>query len=371
MRTSAEALVIGGGPAGAAAAARLAAAGREVILCERLAAARPQVCGEFVSASAAAELEEFGLAPKTLGAAEIGRTRVFAQQRTAEAALPFPAYGLARARLDASLLELAAARGADVRRGAGVRRLAPAGGNAWQATLGDGRRIASRTVLLASGKHEVRGHQRRRRRAPGWIGFKLHWRLQPDQAAALGDGVELFLDGSGYAGLQRIGSGIVNLCLAIGATSFQAQGASFAAALAHLRGRFPALDDRLRGATPLWAQPVSIAGVPYGYLCRPPECADNLYRIGDQFAVIPSFTGEGIAIALRTARLAADAVLAGVPARRFAATARHHLRRPMLVAALLAATTRHETAAGLALGLGRLAHAMPALARSTRLPAAI
>ena len=369
MRTSAEALVIGGGPAGAAAAARLAAAGREVILCERHAAARPQVCGEFVSASAAAELQDLGLAPGTMGGAEIRRTRVVAQRRSAEAGLPFRAYGLARARLDASLLELAAAHGAEVQRGAGVRRLTPAGGNAWQAVLSDGRRIASRTVLLASGKHEVRGHQRRRDRSPGWIGFKLHWRLHADQAAALGDRIELFLDPSGYAGLQRIGSGIVNLCLAVGAASFQAQGASFAAALGHLRGRIPALDERLRRATPLWAQPVSIAGVPYGYLCRPGECADNLFRVGDQFAVIPSFTGEGIAIALRTARLAAEAVLAGMPARRFAAIARRHVRRPMLVAALLAAATRHETTAALALRAGRLA--MPTLARSTRLPAPI
>ena len=61
----------------------------------------------------------------------------------------------------------------------------------------------------------------------------------------------------------------------------------------------------------LWPRPASIARVPYGYFCADHAAADGLYRVGDQAAVIPSFTGEGVAIALRSARLAAAAVLAG------------------------------------------------------------
>ena len=68
MTERADVLVIGGGPAGAAAAARLAAAGLRVVLCERHAKPRPQVCGEYVSAAAAAELAQLGLAPPVLAA---------------------------------------------------------------------------------------------------------------------------------------------------------------------------------------------------------------------------------------------------------------------------------------------------------------
>ena len=128
MTSSADVLVIGGGPAGAAVAARLAAAGRAVILCERQARPRPQVCGEFISASAVEELQGLGVVPALLGAAEIRQARLVLQERKADAGLPFVAYGLSRMHLDASLVGLAAREGAEVQRGAGVRLLARADG---------------------------------------------------------------------------------------------------------------------------------------------------------------------------------------------------------------------------------------------------
>jgi flavin-dependent dehydrogenase len=176
MTSSAEVLVIGGGPAGAAVAARLAAAGRAVILCERQASPRPQVCGEFISAGAVEELQAFGIVAALLGAAEIRRARVAFEELEADAGLPFLAYGLSRTRLDASLLDLAARRGVEVRRGAVVRSLARSVGGSWQAMLGDGGSITSRTVVIASGKHELRGHQRAWP-GSGCVGFKMHWRL--------------------------------------------------------------------------------------------------------------------------------------------------------------------------------------------------
>ncbi len=50
--------------------------------------------------------------------------------------------------------------------------------------------------------------------------------------------------------------------------------------------------------------------MPYGFVHRGPDQA-GVYRLGDQAAVIPSFCGDGMAIALHSARLAASAVLRG------------------------------------------------------------
>jgi flavin-dependent dehydrogenase len=369
MTPPAEVLVIGGGPAGAAVAARLAAAGRAVILCERQAEPRPQVCGEFISASAVEELQGLALAPTQLGAVEILRARLIVPGLKAEAGLPFAAYGLSRTRLDASLLQLAVRHGAEVRRGAGVRSLARTDGGAWLAMLSDGRHIRTRTVVLASGKYEVRGHRRVGKPGSGCVGFKMHWRLAPEQKTALGRGIELFLHARGYAGLQPIDADIANLCFVMRVATFQTIGASFDAALAHLRQLIPPLDERLHGAIPLWTTPASVAGVPYGYMCRASDCADGLYRVGDQLAVIPSFTGEGIGIALRSARLAAEAINAGVPSRDFVAKARRQLRWPMRVATLLETATRRPIFARSALSFARCAGVLPTLARATRLQA--
>ena len=55
--------------------------------------------------------------------------------------------------------------------------------------------------------------------------------------------------------------------------------------------------------------------IPYGYIRRTTE--DGLYCVGDQAAVIPSFTVDGISIALHTAGRAAAAYLAAEPATVF------------------------------------------------------
>lgn len=91
---------------------------------------------------------------------------------------------------------------------------------------------------------------------------------------------------------------------------------------------------RLAGAEPLLAKPIAVTHIPYGYMRRTTE--DGLYCIGDQAAVIPSFTGDGISIALYTARRGAAAYLAGVPAPAFQEQLGSALRAQMRLAELAA-----------------------------------
>jgi flavin-dependent dehydrogenase len=365
MTQSVDVLVVGGGPAGAAAAARLAAAGLQVVLCERQAQPRPQVCGEYVSAAAAAELTQLGLAPGSLGGCPLSHARIWGQGSAAAARMPVAGYGLSRARLDRSLLAQAARCGADVRSGVAVRLVEPARGN-WIATLGDGNQIESAAVVLATGKHDLRGHCRPWRGARPFIGFKMHCRLHADQAAALGDAVELFLYDSGYAGLQPIETDAANLCFITTAACLRG-GNAWTAALRHLRGVAPTLELRLRAACMLWPRPASVARIPYGYLCADHAVPDGLYRVGDQAAVIPSFTGEGIAIALRSARLAATAVLAGDGAERYADALRRDLQGPLRRSGLVAAAIRRRPLRGLGLRLASLPGVPSVLPRLGRL----
>src|SRR5919109_1806447 len=189
--TIADVLVIGGGPAGAAAAARLAAGGLGVVLCERQPEPSRQVCGEFVSATASAELAALGIEPARFGARPLTRARICTGRSEVTTRLPFIGYGLSRERLDRSLLDVAARCGADIRMGIGVRTIEASRGT-WSAALSDGGCIECGRVVLATGKHDLRGRPRPSSGRPPVIGFKMHCRLRPDQAAALDGAVELF-----------------------------------------------------------------------------------------------------------------------------------------------------------------------------------
>ena len=117
-------VIIGGGLAGGAAAARLARLGAHPLLLERESVAHHKICGEFLSSEASAHLAALGFDVARLGGAPIDRVRLHAGHRSAEARLPFTATGLTRRTLDWALLAHAESLGAEVRRGAAVRHIA-------------------------------------------------------------------------------------------------------------------------------------------------------------------------------------------------------------------------------------------------------
>lgn len=334
MRAVAEALVIGGGPAGAAAAAALAAAGRRVVLVERTAAPHDKVCGEFMSHETARYLCALGIDAAALGAEPIEAVRLCAGDAVATAALPFPALSLSRRVLDEAILQRAEACGAELRRGIRVQGLTRAGGG-WQARLDNGERIDSDTAFLATGKHDLRGWSRPPGLQADLVAFKLHWRLAPGEAAALARHVEITLFAGGYAGLEAIEGGRANLCLLVRGRRLGEVGRSWPRLLAAIRAASPILDRRLSGAVPCWPRPLALASIPYGYILPP---GGGPFRLGDQAAVIPSFAGDGMAIALHSARLAARCHLGGGGSAQY----RRRLARDIGAAVRLATVLSHS-----------------------------
>ena len=349
-----DVLVIGGGPAGAAAAITLARAGRRVTLVEREAGPREKVCGEFLGPDAAALMEGLGLPLPGLGAVPIRRGRLAAGARDAGWALPFAAWSLPRAVMDEALLAAAAASGAVLLRGRAVAAAVPEGAG-WALRLSDGATLHAGAVVLATGKHELRGLARNVR--GGSVGLKLPLRLVAPMEAA----VVLLPFAGGYAGLQpRGGEGVgteANLCAALHRAGPEARDA--AALLARVAAGSELAAGLLRGAVPLLSRPLAVAGVPYGFRHRDaPTAPAGLYRAGDQFAVVPSLAGDGVAMALAGGTAAARAILDGLSAPAFHLSLGRGLDRPMRWAGVLARLL--EAAPG---ALALAARAMPGVAR--------
>jgi flavin-dependent dehydrogenase len=328
-----EVLILGGGVAGCAASIALARKGRSVTLIEREPQPRHKVCGEFLSGEALEDLHALGIDVASLGAVPIDYVRLAAARRAATAPLPFPAKSLTRKALDTALIAEAIAAGVHVERGRGVQSLSRTAANIWQATLDDGTIYEAPTAFLATGKHDLRGHGRPKD-PDQWIGFKMYYRMSPAQTADLGDASELTLYSRGYGGIQPVEDGITNFCCVVQRRYFERAGLRWEGLLAKMRKDCPHLAMRLGGAEPLLDKPITVTHIPYGYIRRVTE--DGLYCIGDQAAVIPSFTGDGISIALHTARRAAASYLAAEPAPVFQAKLRSAMRPQMRLAELAA-----------------------------------
>ena len=307
-------LILGGGVAGYAASIALARKGRHVTLIERESAPRHKVCGEFLSGEALEDLHLLGIDPISLGAVPINKVRLAAARRAAEAPLPFPAASLTRKALDTALLAAAVDAGVHVMQGRSVQSLSRATADLWQAKLDDGTTHEAPAMFLATGKHDLRGHSRPKD-PHQWVAFKMYYRLSAAQTAELADASELTLYAGGYGGIQPVEDGIANFCCVVKRSYFARAGLRWEGLLAKMQKDCPHLAMRLNGAEPLLSKPITVTHIPYGYLRRTTE--DGLYCIGDQAAVIPSFTGDGISIALHTARRAADAYLAAEPASVF------------------------------------------------------
>ena len=363
-------LVIGGGPAGAMVALHLASAGRSVVLIEKESGPHHKVCGEFLSREAVDYLHQAGVDPLELGASVITSLRLSSGDKLIAALLPFQALSLSRRVLDAALLARAEEAGCDVVRGVAVESLIPSGpggpgSDDWLASLSNGDSVRASSVFLASGKHDLRGFTRSPARQSGLVGFKMHWRLASSQIHALRDCMHLYLFSGGYGGLSLIEGGVANLCLVVRRSTLQSSGGWPQLLASILRGHRH-LRRLLDGAAPLWPRPLAISPIPYGYLIRESR---GLWCVGDQAAVIPSFTGDGISIALHSAALAAQMFLAGHNAADYNRTLHAQLFRSMALATWLSRTA--VTAAGRTAALAALSLAPSAIrwvAASTRIP---
>lgn len=357
-------LVIGGGLAGSTVAIRLAAAGRRVTLLEKERSAHHKVCGEFLSSEAVAYLHQIGIDPLSLGAATIRVARFSSRRKVVDTPLPFTALSLSRLALDNALLSRAAECGCIVRRGVCVQNLT-AQGNMHLADLSSGESVCASTVFLANGKHDLRGWSRNGGKQCDLIGFKLHWQLAPRQVEELREVIEIFLFAGGYGGLSLVERDVVNLCLVVRRAQLHKLG-GWSELLAEILDRNPHIAERINGAMALWERPLAIAPIPYGYLAPRPS---GLWCVGDQAAVIPSFTGDGMAIALHSGALAAHMYLAGQSSQRYHCELRAQLNRGMALATLLSKAIVTGAGRNLApIGLWFFPHAMRWIAASTRIP---
>ncbi len=128
----------------------------------------------------------------------------------------------------------------------------------------------------------------------------------------------------------------------------------------------PLLRRRLSGAEALQPRPLTIAAIPYGFVAA---ADDGVWRLGDQAAVIPSFTGDGMSIALHSAALCDALLAAGARPPVLAAAMRRDVSGQVRGATLLSRAAVHRPVQHAVVAAALLLPALAArVAAATRIP---
>lgn len=328
MTVRSSVLVVGGGPAGTAAAITLASAGVDVTIVDRARFPREKCCGDGLTTGALRRLAAIGLDPRMVGSFT-PVDALYASSpsgRVVRVPLSGPRGTYAavarRSDLDAALLELARSAGATVVDGDGVSAVGPAPhGSGVEVTTASGAVHHAPLLLAADGARSTVRRLVRVRDGVGpdnagalagrdaWFAYRQYASGVSERAAR-----ELWVRFDpallpGYGWSFPLGNGRVNLGIGVprqhGASGRDLKRSWTDVISSSFFGALLGGGATLDGSVRAWP-------IPTGVRHRDLSTWDGrILFLGDAAATADPFTGEGIAQALESGILAARAVLSG------------------------------------------------------------
>ncbi|HEX8152087.1 MAG TPA: FAD-dependent monooxygenase [Thermoanaerobaculia bacterium] len=327
--------ILGAGPAGATLAALLARRGASVALVDRDTFPRDKLCGEFLSYDALPIARHLGVLAQIEHAPRIETCRVVGRKRTYAFALPHPARGVSRMLLDDLLVQTALANGAHDLTGWTASTLAPLRVQ----RNGEQRELAVKVIAGAWGRWGRFDTQLQRGfvrdRAHRNFGFKRHYSGPAPQHT-----IDLYAFANGYLGVNAIEGGLTNICGLVHESRLAGHRGRWDAFVETLRHEEPQLDALYARHPP--AQDHFLSSEPVIFRARS-AVEGGVFMVGDASGVIDPLTGNGMAMAMQSAVLAAPFLLRAIAGEDVANAYRqaHHalfaprIRWSRAVAALL------------------------------------
>lgn len=297
-----EVVVIGGGLAGLTAALDLANRGKEVTVIEKNSYPQHKVCGEYVSNEVRPYLLHLGIDLDRFSPPKISALQISDRSgRFIEIELPLGGFGISRYAFDNHLFKMAEAKGAvflfdsvvDVGFANGV----------FVITLASGGKIKSTMAIGAFGKRSNLDVKLDRTFIKGkspWLGVKGHY-TDFEHPSHL---VSIHNFPGGYGGLSKTEGNTVNFCYLAHYQSFKKE-RNLDDFHGNVVSQNPFLAAFLQRAKPKFDKPLSIAQVSFE---RKKAVTGNMLMCGDAAGLIHPLCGNGMAMAIHSAKLASEHV---------------------------------------------------------------
>ena len=300
-------VVIGGGLAGLISAILLAKEGKEVLLIEKKTYPFHRVCGEYISNEVLGFLKREELFPEFLELPQIFRFEFSdTSGRTSHIPLDLGGFGISRFVLDDWLYQKAKQVGVQFHLGIQVTAIDfDEKADKFSLGLSDSSRIQARLVIGAFGKRSKLDKVLNRsfilKRSP-YIGVKYHIK-----ADLVRDTVALHNFEGGYCGLNAIEEDKFNLCYLGSREQLRAFG-TIEEMEREVLWKNPVLKLIFEESEFLFEKPEVINEINF----EPKKPVENhILMAGDSAGLITPLCGNGMAMAIHSGKLAADAIIKG------------------------------------------------------------
>ncbi len=351
----------------------MALAGFSVVLLEKTTARQHKLCGEFMSPEVVEGFTEMDVLDpiQRAGSVSISRLRLTESSGSEfRIDLPAPALGLSRATLDEIMLDRSESAGVSVRRGVRVKGVDGNARDGFAVSTDTGPPIHARYVVGAFGKRSsldgVLKRDHINQRSP-WVGFKSHF-----HGLDVGDAIELHMFSRGYCGMSMVEGGALNACWIMHADDLKSAKGRPEEVVHRIFKSNAALADRFDAIEPIFDRYLSVGQL----LFHPRGCfKDDVAFVGDAAGMISPLCGDGIAMAVESARIISPLLASVLDGERSFSTFKQDYQaawtasfaRRMKIGRTLQRVLMAKPAASLAVRLARFVPSLgTALIRATR-----
>lgn len=295
--------IVGGGLAGLTAAIHLASSGLKVRLFEKESYPHHKVCGEYLSREILPYLYSLSVNVGSLQPVSINKLLYSSPSgKVITEKLPLGGIGISRYALDYLLYEKAKERGVEVieETVTDIQFIE----DEFLVTTAAGSITKAKIVLGAFGKRSLLDKKLKRdfiNKKTGWLAVKAHYKIEdyPENT------VSLHNFKGGYCGLSKTETSAVNVCYLATYKSFKAY-KSPEAYKKEVLEKNKHLKAFFEQAKPLFKQDLTIAQISFDTKSR---VKDHIIMLGDSAGLIHPLCGNGMAMAIHSAKIASEIIL--------------------------------------------------------------